>query len=77
MTYYDRARDIARELTRAGLADDALALEEAIDTGSTGTEIMMGLRWHLRRIDASHTLEPETRQRVGDLIAELDRALAP
>lgn len=47
--YYQEARTIAGELSDQGLADQADILYNTIDAGSTGTEILMGLRSALRK----------------------------
>jgi hypothetical protein len=74
--YYAEARDIARSLEQNGLTAEARALVDAIDAGSTGTEILMALRWRLQRIDESNPKTSlQTRHRIRDLCAAIDIAL--
>lgn len=48
--YFEQARQLAEELRRLGLANEGQALVDAIDAGSTGTEIHMALRHELRKV---------------------------
>ena len=77
MDYYAEAREIARCLERDGLVDDARALRNAIDSGSTGTEILMALRWHLQRIDKARpaAASSESRRHIRSLEAALGAVL--
>ena len=70
--YYAEAREIARSLEQDGLTAEARALVDAVDTGSTGTEILMALRWHLQRIDESN---PKTSLQTKHRIRELRSAI--
>jgi hypothetical protein len=75
-SYHTEAREIAGRLEQAGLAADARTLVDAIDAGSTGTEILMALRWQLRRIDESRShLDADIRARIRALASAIDRAL--
>jgi hypothetical protein len=74
--YYTEASGIARSLEKHGLIIEAQALIDAIDAGSTATEILMALRWHLQRIDESNpAMGLETRCRIRDLRAAIGGAL--
>ena len=74
--YYAEAKDLAAILDRDGLPEQAQALVRAIDDGSTGTEILMALRWHLERIDSSKfKLTTRTRARVRELGKAISDAL--
>jgi len=74
--YYTEARGIARSLEKDGLIIEAQALIDAIDAGSTATEILNTLRWHLQRIDESNpAMGLETRCRIRDLRAAICGAL--
>lgn len=76
MDYYAEAREVARCLQQDGFTAEASTLEEAIDSGSTGTEILMALRWHLQRIDQSNiSASLQTRQRIRALVIAVDNAL--
>lgn len=74
--YYAEAMGIAQRLDDEGLADKARALREAIETGSTGTEILMALRWNLQRIDSENLgVGMSTRERIRELGAAIGVAL--
>ena len=66
--YYAEAKELAVLLEREGLAEEARSLVHAIADGSTATEILMAIRWHLERIDTpKFKLAPQTRARVREL----------
>jgi hypothetical protein len=76
--YYAEARDIARSLDQANLKNEAQCLRDAIDNGSTATEILMALRWQLKRVDqANLIISLEVRDRIRHLAAELASVLGP
>jgi hypothetical protein len=74
--YYADARDIAQSLDRQGLSSEAQSLRDAIDAGSTASEILMALRWHLERIDSGPLrMDLITRTQIHQLIAAIRSAL--
>lgn len=74
--YHREARDIASRLEQEGLKAESASLVEAIEGGSTGTEILMALRWHLDRVDKGGAVkDPETRRLVVDLSQAIGSAL--
>ena len=74
--YYADARDIATLLQQAGLVSEAATLVDAIEGGSTGTEILMALRWHLDRIEkVASVIDAQTRRRMVDLSQAISMAL--
>jgi uncharacterized protein with GYD domain len=74
--YYTEAYDIVRCLEQDDLNSEAAALVNAIESGSTGTEILMALRWELQRIDESNlALSSHTRRRILDLGSAIAVAL--
>lgn len=74
--FYPEARDISLSLAGQGLTDDAKALLTIIDGAATGTELLMGLRWHLDRIgSAPGLLDIETLRRIRQLHDEIDACL--
>ena len=69
-------RGLVALLLREGLKAEAHALSDAVESGSTGTEILMALRWHLRQIVASAELRtPVLRQLVRELEEDVGAAL--
>jgi hypothetical protein len=74
--YYAEAEAIARALASRGLDTEAALLREAIASGSTATEILMGLRWRLQGFVGAGCLPDEvTAKRARKLLAELDKEL--
>lgn len=74
--YYAEAREVARSLDQEGLKEEAQSLRDAIDSGSTGTEILMALRWHLQRIGNTNALmSPAIRAKIRGLAGSIDAAL--
>ena len=47
--YYEDARSIARDLEAEGFTNEAQVLEDDIDTASVSTQMLMALRYHMRR----------------------------
>lgn len=52
--YYRTAKDIANQLASVGYQDWAIKIKDAIASGSTGTEIIMALRWNIKKIKESN-----------------------
>ena len=76
MDYYQEARRIAEQLKCEQSPKDAQALQDAIDAGSTGSEILMALRWHLLRMDSENSsVSPETARRIRELAVAISAAL--
>lgn len=71
---YVEADDLIAGLRKAGLQADADALVEAIESGSTGTEIFMALRWHLEVL-LKKRLPAGLREQAAQLEAFLADAL--
>lgn len=69
------ARELASMLVSAGFAEDADALEVAIEEGSTGTEIMMGLRFHAEDICRRLPLDEETKALAKGIVSRIEEAL--
>ena len=53
--YYAEAESVCEELEGAGRSDVADDLRAAMEAGSTGTEILMALRWKLEQSLASES----------------------
>jgi hypothetical protein len=71
MTSYDHykvAENIARNLLRNGYDQWSRCIKEAIETGSTSTEILMALRWNLEKL---LTREPELPQKIKNDVEKL------
>jgi hypothetical protein len=75
--YYAETGQIIEALTSEGLSSEADALREAMAKGSTATEILMAIRWHLQQIDrANKSANLTTKRRVRALVKELDKVLS-
>ena len=71
MDFYAEARILAMELQELEIKEGDEMVEE-IETGSTGTEILMGLRWHLNRVLGISELPPEIRHKCKALITKIE-----
>lgn len=67
--YYAEAREVARYLDEGGHATEARSVIESIETGATGTEILMALRWNLEQLErANLSLSHDIRSRIRNLV---------
>lgn len=65
---YNDAFELAEQVRDAGHPNWAVRLEDTIESGSTATEILMGLRWVISELLAAiPDLPPETRALAEDL----------
>jgi len=75
--YYADAIEISAALAAEGRSRDAEAIRATVNDGSTATEILMGIRWHLRKlVDQKIVLRRETAERVTRLLTQLDIELS-
>jgi hypothetical protein len=73
---YKESSHIADLLDRDGHKASAQEIRDAIDYGSTATEILMQLRWRLRTLRDSQTFKDDvSRKRVCRLLSQLDLVL--
>ena len=73
---YAEAQDVAASLEGEGLQHEADALRSAVDGGSMATEILMALRFHLRRIETLKSqVSQDTRLRARSLGQAITEAL--
>ena len=73
--YYD-AKQLAAKLENKGLKSEARSINEVISAGATGTEIMMGLRFHLQMILKKRILRSsELRNQIEDLAEAINAVL--
>lgn len=73
--HYAATRDLISHLERTGCTTEAAALKAAMESGATGTEILMALRFHLSDIIKRVPLEGDAGMLASRLLAELDDAL--
>ena len=69
------ARELASMLVSAGFADDARALEAAIEAGSIGTEILMGIRFHVADMVRRLPLDAEAEELAKSIVTAIGKAL--
>jgi hypothetical protein len=73
--HYAAARELVSRLAQAGYADEAMAIQTAMEDGATGTEILMALRFRLAEIIKQVPLVGDSRILASRLLAELDESL--
>lgn len=75
--FYGDARVLAVQLADVGLDDWACKLEDMIEAGATSSEILMGLRWHLRQLMEAVPpgLTGQLRTSALELAGAIDEAL--
>jgi len=73
---YSVAYQIAQKFRELQKPDWAIKLEEAIQSGSTGTEILMALRWHVQQFTLQgEKCASEIELLIEELLRELERQL--
>ena len=73
--YVGHARAIVAELRDHGLQGEADRLQLDVDTAAVGSEMLMGLRFHMRGLVRDGRVRPETALRMRDLVAAIDRVM--
>ncbi len=75
--HYVVAKKIARDLKKLGYVDWYNKVDDAIVSGSTGTEILMALRWHFKELIKSNaTLPQELSDRINELNEKINESLS-
>ena len=75
MDVHEQAMKVAAELDALEFSERAEALRNAMAAGSTGGEIHMALRYHLRETLEQAGLPGELRQALQSLLSEIGEAL--
>ncbi len=73
--HFKEAKIIADSLERQGLDELASIIRSSIDYGSTGSEILMQLQFHLKPIQLSPAIDLITKNQIKRIIFEIDKAL--
>lgn len=73
--HYAEAKSIADQIEAVGFAEEASAVRDAIDTGFSGTEIFMKLRFHLSPLQKNTKIDSAARSRIAVLVNKIDAAL--
>lgn len=73
---YESAERFAQHLAQHGRPEPAEAIREAVAGGATGTEILMRLRWVLRRLSDSDLASAELACEIEELLSSIDAKLA-
>ena len=71
------ARRLAQALDSDGLTGRSRGIEDVIAGGATGSEILMGLRWHVREVLDADRASAATRRQAELLLRQISRALDP
>lgn len=72
---FGRVSAFAAALRESGWGVEADALTEAIEVGSTGSEIQMALRYHLRRVAENERIDDALRHRAAELSEVISHTL--
>lgn len=75
--FYDEAENIAFELENQSHEPLASLLRKDVSEGSTSTEILMSLRYHIAPAATDASVALSTRKRIKNLIKQIDIALSP
>ena len=74
--YWERALEIVASLRREGLNAEADRVNEAVTAAGTGTELIIGVRWHLQQSGAvDKTIDRDTRRAIVSLLEDIDMEL--
>ena len=75
--YYGTAATVCELLRRNSHSDWAQRIEDIIAGGSTGTEILMGVRWQLQEYMRENPGQSgELKAKICELLDELDKTLS-
>lgn len=74
--HYKEAEKLIGMLESSQLKGYAASLQEALDSGATGTEIFMALRWNLTKLLSDPLCTEPLRIKANILWEELNSALA-
>jgi hypothetical protein len=72
---YASADELISLLTAAGYANEARTLKDAVEEGSAGTEILMSLRFQIRKMVGRVSLDEEVASLSSQLLNEIEKAL--
>jgi len=71
--YITTTRRCAARLRELGLVEWDRKLNECLDSASTGGELVMGVRWELRRLlGAGERLPEDVEKSIAEIIREID-----
>lgn len=74
--YYGEARNISSALLDLNFKKEGNELNDAIKFGSTSTEILLALRYHLTKLVNNIKLPEELEKNSTDLIRAINQALS-
>ena len=64
--FYEVAERIGRQLVADGLGEWKTRIDDAIAAGSTGTEILMALRWTFGQLQESSTVSEDVKSQISE-----------
>ena len=76
--YYAVTDRITEQLAKAGYIDWKKRIDTAVAAGSTGTEILMSIRWNFRELlDSGIRLDKAVESQIIELNRKINEALKP
>jgi hypothetical protein len=73
---YEATYDLGRDLASNGHTEWAARLSDAIEAGSTGTEIFMAIRWVIQQLrDEVAELSLQQRAKAEEIVAYINDSL--
>jgi hypothetical protein len=76
---YDTTRNILARLEQVGAGNIAREIDNIISGGSTGSEILMGIRWKFRQFmdNPGQKLPSDLQGEIDSLLKNIDKLLGP
>jgi hypothetical protein len=71
---YEAVDLLVEDMRLAGFACEASALKEAVAEGSTGTEILMAIAFHLRNFSHQAALREKFKTKIDGILSHIDLA---
>ncbi len=75
--HYAVAEEIASLLTRDDLPQEAKSIRDAVAEGATATEILMHIRFLLKKLSGRRITRQDTQAKIDLLMNEIDRVIPP
>lgn len=74
--WVQESKSVAADLKIAGFEEEPRRIMDAIESGSTGGEIFMALRWTFGEIlKANPTIKADLKQRIEEISSGISKAL--
>lgn len=67
--WIEESKNLAANIKAEGFPEESQKIIEAIISGSTGSEILMGLKWNLKEIlQTTKNIKPERKAKIKEII---------